>query len=89
MPDRDITDYEWAMQYIDSNKRVVLLTAQNKGHDQLAKDRPFNYGRLLCLDYKDPDSNTLIFSCRLFEGGSKDVCFRRSVGQRVAWAKIL
>ena len=24
--DRDITDYEWAMQYIYSNKRVVLVT---------------------------------------------------------------
>ena len=28
LPDRDITDYEWAMQYIDSNKKVVLVTAR-------------------------------------------------------------
>ena len=49
--DRDITDYGWAMHYIDSNKRVVLVMARNKGHGQLAKERPFSYGRLLRLDY--------------------------------------
>ena len=56
LPDQDITDYEWAMQYIDSNKRVVLVTTQNKGHGQLGKERPFTYGRLLRLDYENPDS---------------------------------
>ena len=60
MLNRDITDYEWAMQYIDSNKRVILLIARNKGYDQLAKDRPLSYRRLLHFDYEDPDSNTLI-----------------------------
>ena len=48
------------MQYIDSNKRVVLLNARNKDHDQLAKDHPFSYARLLFLDYEDPDSKSLI-----------------------------
>ena len=48
------------MQYIDSNKSVVLVTARNKGHGQLGKERPFIYGRLLRLDYEDPDSSTLI-----------------------------
>ena len=28
LADRDITEYEWAMQYVDSNKKVVLLTAR-------------------------------------------------------------
>ena len=44
LADRDITEYEWAMQYVDSNKKVVLLTTRNKGRGQLTKDRPFNYG---------------------------------------------
>ena len=60
LPDRDITDYEWAMQYIDSNKKVVLVTARNKGSGQIGKERPFMYGRLLRLDYEDPDSTSLI-----------------------------
>ena len=60
LPNRDITDYEWAMQYIDSNKKVVLVTARNKGSGQIGKERPFMYGRLLRLDYEDPDSTSLI-----------------------------
>ena len=56
------------MQYIDSNKRVVLVTARNKGHDQLAKDRPFRYGRLLHLDYEDPNSTTLILLVDCLKG---------------------
>ena len=31
LPDRDITDLDWAMQYVDLNKKVVLLTTRNKG----------------------------------------------------------
>ena len=69
LPDRDIIDYEWARQYIDSNKRAILLTARNKGHDQLAKDRPFSYGGLLRLDYEEPNSTTLI----LLVDGSNEV----------------
>ena len=56
LPNRDITDYEWAMQYIDSNKKVVLVTTRNKGSGQIGKERPFMYGRLLRLDYEDSDS---------------------------------
>ena len=44
LADRDISEYEWATQYVDSNKKVVLLTTRNKGRGQLTKDRPFNYG---------------------------------------------
>ena len=46
LPGRDIIDYEWAMQYIDSNKKVVLVTARNKGSGQIGKEHPFMYGRL-------------------------------------------
>ena len=56
LPDQDITDYEWAMKYIDSNKKVVLVTVRNKGSGQIGKERPFMYGRLLRLDYEDSDS---------------------------------
>ena len=69
LPDKHMIDYECTMQSINPNKKVVLI-AQNKGHDQLAKDCPFSYGRLLCLDYGDPDSNNLIIlTSRLFKGG--------------------
>ena len=50
LPDRDITDYEWPMQYIDSNKKMVLVTARNKGSGQIGKERAFMYGRLLRVD---------------------------------------
>ena len=78
---RDITDYEWAMQYIDSNKRVVLVTARNKDHDQLAKERTLSYGRLLRVDYKDPDSTTLILLVDCSKGFGK--CMFRKIG----WSK--
>ena len=45
LADKDISEYEWAMQYVDSNKKVVLLKACNQGRVQLTKpDRPFSYG---------------------------------------------
>ena len=51
-----MTEYEWAMQCVDSNKKVVLLTTTNKGFVQLDKERPFRYGCILRLDYEDLDS---------------------------------
>ena len=60
MADRDITKHEWAMPYVDSNKKVVLLTARNKGRGQIMKERPFSYGHTLRLDYEDPDSKNLV-----------------------------
>ena len=38
LADKDISEYEWAMQYVDSNKKVVLLTSHNKGRGKLNKD---------------------------------------------------
>ena len=46
--------------YVDSNKKVVLLTTRSKGHGQLTKEHPFCYGWVLQLDYEDPDSLNLI-----------------------------
>ena len=60
LDDRDISEYKWAMQYVDSNKKIVLLTTHNKGRGQLTKDRPFSYGRILQLDYEDPYSENLV-----------------------------
>ena len=31
LPDRDLTDKEWCMQYVDSKKKVVLYTTKKKG----------------------------------------------------------
>ena len=47
LADRDITEYAWAMQNVESNKKVVLLTTHIKGRRELTKDKPFNYGRIL------------------------------------------
>ena len=35
LPDRDLTDKEWCMQYVDTKKKVVLHTAKKKGDGQL------------------------------------------------------
>ena len=51
-----MTKYEWAMQYVDSNKKVMHLTTRNKGHGQLHKERLLVYGCILRLDYEDPES---------------------------------
>ena len=31
LPDRDLTDKEWCMQYVDTKKKVVLYTTKKKG----------------------------------------------------------
>ena len=56
LADKDVAEYERAMQCVDSNKKVVLLTTTNKGFVQLDKERPFRYGCILRLDYEDLDS---------------------------------
>ena len=56
------------------------MTTRKKGHGQLAKERPFSYGRLLRLDYEDSDSSTLILLVDCSMGVRKMYVFRRSVG---------
>ena len=58
--DRDLTDNEWCMQYVDSKKKVMLYTAKKKGDDHLEKDTPFMYGRILRFDYEDSDSLNIL-----------------------------
>ena len=60
LPDRDLTDNEWCMQYVDSKKKVVLYTAKKKGDGQLGKHTAFMYGHILRLDYEDSDSVNLL-----------------------------
>ena len=69
LPDRDLTDNEWCMQYIDSKKKVVLYTAKKKGDGQLDKEKPFMYGRILRPHYEDhDDSLNLIVMVDFLEG---------------------
>ena len=99
LADRDITEYEWAMQYVDSNKKVVLLTARIKGRGQLTKDRPFSYGRILQLDYEDPDSENLVLLVECSKGVRKmwvsedllvkDSCGPESFRQEIAFTNNL
>ena len=99
LADRDISEYEWAMQYVDSNKKVVLLTARTKGRGQLIKERPFSYGRILRLDYEDPDSENLVLLVECSKGVRKmwvsedylvkDSCGPESFRQEVAFTNNL
>ena len=99
LADRDITEYEWAMQCIDSNKQVVLLTTRIKGRGQLIKDRPFSYGRILQLDYEDPDSENLVLLVECSKGVRKmwvsedylvkDSCGPESFRQEVSFTNDL
>ena len=54
--DRDMTEHEWALQYVDSKKKGILLVSQLIGRGKLAQDCLFSYYRILRLHYKDPDS---------------------------------
>ena len=58
--DKYLIRHEWALQYIDSKKNLVVLVTRLEGRGMLAQDRPFNYGKNLRLDYKDAYSNNLI-----------------------------
>ena len=68
---KDITDHEWALQYVNSNKKVVLLIARAQGEGQLVSDCPFSYGRVLRLDYEDPNSLNLILLVECSKGVRK------------------
>ena len=87
------------MQYVDSNKKVVLLIARNKGSCQLTKDKPFSYGRILRLDYEDPDSENLVLLVECSKGVRKmwvsedllvkDSCGPESFKQEIAFTNNL
>ena len=72
LSDKDITEYERSMPYVDSNKvEAVLLTTQNKGCGKLEKEQPFGFGRILRLDYEDPSSQNLILLVNCSKGVRK------------------
>ena len=69
--DRDLTGHEWAMQYVDSKKKVVLLVTRMAGRGILAQERPFAYGKILRLDYEDEDTTNLIVLVNCTKGVRK------------------
>ena len=69
--DRDLIGHEWALQYVDSKKKVVLLVSKLAGRGMLAQDRPFSYGKILRLDYEDADSTNLIVLVNCTKGVRK------------------
>ena len=71
LANKNISEYEWAMQYVDSNKKVVLLTTRNKGRGKLTKDRPFTYDWILRLDCEDPASSNLLLLVECSKGVRK------------------
>ena len=87
------------MQYVDSNKKVVLLTTRIKRRGQLTKDIPFSYGRILRLDYEDPHSENLVLLVECSKGVRKmwvsedllvkDSCGPESFRQEIAFTNIL
>ena len=99
LADRDITEYEWAMQYVDSNKKFVLITTRNKGIGQLTKNRPFSYGRILRLDYEDPDLEKTVLLVECSKGVRKmwvsedllvkDSCDPESFRQEIAFPILI
>ena len=85
LPDRDLTDKEWCMQYVDSKKKVVLYTTKKKGEGQLGKETPFMYGRILRFDYEDADSANILVMIECSKGVrkvflSEDLLVKESCG---------
>ena len=60
LDDKDYTGSEWALQYVSSSKKLVLIVARSAGPGKLAQGRTFSYGRVLRVDYEDPDSMNMI-----------------------------
>ena len=85
LPDRDLTEKEWCMQYMSQKKKVVLYTARKKGNDQLDKETPFMYGRILRFDYEDEDSTNILVMIDCARGVrkvylSEDLLLKESCG---------
>ena len=60
LEDKDYTGSEWALQYVSSSKKLVLIVARSAGPGKLAQGHTFSYGRVLRVDYEDPDSMNMI-----------------------------
>ena len=73
--DRDLTEHEWALQYVNSKKKVVLLVTPLAGRGMLAQDRSFSHGKILRLDYEDPKSINLIVLVNCSKGVHKMIIF--------------
>ena len=71
LPDRDLTDKEWCMQYVDSKKKVVLYTTKKKGEGQLENETAFMYGCILRFDYEDLDSANILVMIECSKGVRK------------------
>ena len=50
LEDKDFTSYEWALQYVDSSKKLILIVARSAGSGKLTEGRTFSYGRVLRVD---------------------------------------
>ena len=47
LEDKDFTGNEWALQYVDSSKKLILIVARIVGTGKLAQGCTFSYGRVL------------------------------------------
>ena len=64
------------------------MTTRKKGHGQLAKERPFSYGRLLRLDYEDSDSSTLILLVDCSKGVRKMYVSEEWLVKESCWSEL-
>ncbi len=57
---KDMTSFEWALQYQEASKRLVLVLGKTAGEGIIKSGRVFPYGKMLQIDYQDEDSDTFI-----------------------------
>ena len=60
LDNKDLTSYEWALQYVDSSKKFIFIVARSVGSGKITEGRTFSYVRVLRVDYEDPDSMNMI-----------------------------
>ena len=56
---KDMTDVEWALNYNESERILVVLVGKNSGRGVMETGRVFPYGKALRVDYLDEDSNNI------------------------------
>ncbi len=52
--------FEWALQYQEKARRVLLLLGKIVGDDVLEAGHAFAYGKVRKIDYQDEDSSNLV-----------------------------
>jgi hypothetical protein len=62
---KDMTPFEWSLQYQEKGSRLILMLSKVAGEGVIEAGNIFAYGKLLSVYYEAANSNLLIIKCEI------------------------